>query len=223
MLNYTIIDLAHIKNEHLEFVNQAYRLWSSTYAPILISANQELDPMSFWRSKILTTITSGEDLVGIHLYNMFNLQLNSIRFHSYFSDLNASQYSELCQYTGSRFISGEFLTVNRSYRGNSKGFLWSEVIVGLSSKIFLASDCDYIIGISRVDKRVDQMTQAIGGVVAAEITKHDIKCKVIVANRKQIMPHPDFKTRAIIDSLWSSATNYSFLPINNFSKLRISA
>lgn len=223
MYNYTIIDLSLIQNKNLRLVNQAYQLWETTYSSILSQASEQLDPMCFWRSKILTTITTDNEIIGLHLYNMFNLQLPFTRNHTYFADLSEEQYHNLCQMPGSRFISGEFLTVANQFRGKSQGFLWSEVIVGLSSLIFLASDCDHIIGISRVDKRVDQMTQTLGGSARSEIIKHNIHCKVMTAARDQIKPHPDLITRQIIERLWMSAENDSYLinQVNNNQRMAL--
>jgi hypothetical protein len=204
---YHLIDLSYIHDEDVRLVDEAYALWESTYAPIVQAAQEKLEPDCFWRSKILAVITKEQELVGLHLYNAFDLNCEKILTHKYMCQLSLEKVSLFKEIGIRRLMSGEYLTVHPAYRGKPNGISWAEVIVGLSTKVFLNSPWDTIIGVSREDFKVDQMTMNLGGQNQGMLKRHEVNCKIIVAQKNDIKSDVPSEKEELINRLWQNRKN----------------
>lgn len=207
MAKYHLIDLANIDPKLLALVDQAYFLWESTYLKILSASGETLNPDCFWRSKILAIIEENDVIIGLHLYNAFDLRMKSITRHGYIENFNESQIRQIRSQGIDRVMSCEFLTVNPDFRGKVSGFSWGDVIVGLAAKVCLASSWDGMVGISRTDFKVDRMAKRIGAADTDKVIKHEIECRIVVASKALLQPSPDLQVQRMIRQLWSQIDN----------------
>lgn len=209
MQKYHLIDLAQIPDHYTTLVDQAYGLWSDTYKPILEKSGEKLNPDTFWRTKILAVIEENFNIVGIHLYNSFHLSCMTMTLQGYLAQFPVDKIEELRAQKLPQVMSCEYLTVSPKYRGKNSSVSWGEVIVGLAAQVLLHSPWDVMVGISRTDYKVDQMALAIGAKDNGVTERHQVTCKVMTADRSQIMPHKDPMTRKIINNLWSEIKNHT--------------
>lgn len=207
MFKYHLIDLSNLDTNTVSLVDQAYSLWHATYSKILESSGEKINSDDFWRARILAVIEQNNSIIGLHLYNAFDLRVHAIQTHSYLKSLSNIKIEELKSKSIQRLMSGEFLTVHPEFRGKPNGISIAEVIVGLCTKVFLSSPWDAIIGISRIDFKVDKMTTKLGGRVNGDLLRHDVECKIIIATKSDIKPNTDLPVVNMVESLWSQVNN----------------
>ncbi|MCB0369652.1 MAG: hypothetical protein KDD45_09460, partial [Bdellovibrionales bacterium] len=211
MPKYHLIDLSNPYPESISLIDSAYNLWESTYSKILKESNETINPDDFWRSKILAVIEQNKKIIGLHLYNAFNLSCNSISKHSYFKHVKNEKIEEIKNHSITTLMSGEFLTVHPDYRNKPNGISWAEVVVGLCHKVLINSPWDGVIGISRVDFKVDKICNNYGANSIDDIDRHDIKCKIVVARKDELLNPKSQKispnTNALINELWTEKNN----------------
>lgn len=217
MYKYHLIELSNIFDSSIELIEQSYSLWESAYSEILKSSGETLNPDAFWRSKILAVIEKDNQVVGMHLYNSFDLRIRSINKHSYFSHIHSEKVEEIKSSNINSLMSCEFLTVHPSHRGKKIDISMAEVIVGLCSKVLTHSPWDALIGISRVDFKVDKMSAKIGANSFGETKRHNIDCKLVLAKKDQIKKIEHKETLAFVERLWSHKNNLTTLILNELS------
>lgn len=218
MYKYHLIDLGNILDNSVNLIEQAYVLWEKTYSEILKSSGEILNPDAFWRSKILAVIEDNGQIVGLHLYNSFDLRINSINKHSYFSHIQPEKVAEIKSSRINSLMSCEFLTVHPSHRGKKNQISMAEVIVGLCSKVLVHSPWDALIGISRTDFKVDKMSAKIGANSVGDTQRHNIDCKLVLAKKDQIKKIEHKETVDLVENLWAQKNNLTYLILNELSK-----
>lgn len=210
MTNYFLFDLANFPKSYLPLLDQSYNIWEQTYTSILSASGEQVNPDDFWRAKILAVIERDNEVLGLHLYNSFDLSCPSSLKHSYFKYLSSEKTQEIRQKNINKLMTCEFLTVNPKYRGNKKeGISWGEVIVGLCSRVFIQSPWDGLIGISRMDFKVDKMSMSVGALSIGEVSRHKVDCKIIIATRNELKEHVNPSTEEIISTLWNQVQNHT--------------
>lgn len=217
MYKYHLIELSNILDNSIHLVEQSYTLWEKTYSVILSHSNETLNPDAFWRSKILAVIEKENQVVGLHLYNSFDLRIKSINKHSYFSHIDPEKVEEIKSNRINSLMSCEFLTVHPNHRGKKIQISMAEVIVGLCSKVLTHSPWDALIGISRVDFKVDKMSAKIGANSFGDTKRHNIDCKLVLARKDQIKKIEHKETLVLVENLWSQKNNLTNLILNEIS------
>ena len=217
MYKYHLIELSNILDNSIHLVEQSYTLWEKTYSEILSHSNETLNPDAFWRSKTLAVIEKENQVVGLHLYNSFDLRIKSINKHSYFSHIDPEKVEEIKSNRINSLMSCEFLTVHPNHRGKKIQISMAEVIVGLCSKVLTHSPWDALIGISRVDFKVDKMSAKIGANSFGDTKRHNIDCKLVLARKDQIKKIEHKETLVLVENLWSQKNNLTNLILNEIS------
>lgn len=217
MYKYHLIELSNIFDDSIHLVEQSYLLWEKTYSEILNSSGETLNSDAFWRSKILAVIEKEDTVVGLHLYNSFDLRIKSINKHSYFAHIHPEKVEEIKSSKINSLMSCEFLTVHPSHRGKKIDLSMAEVIVGLCSKVLTHSPWDALIGISRVDFKVDKMSAKIGAHSFGDTKRHNIDCKLVLARKDQIKKIEHKETLNLVETLWSQKNNLTNLISNELS------
>lgn len=220
MYKYHLIELGNIFDSSIDLVEQSYGLWEKTYSEILRESGEALNPDAFWRSRILAVIEKDSEVVGMHLYNSFDLRIKSISKHSYFSHIDTNKVEEVKSSRINSLMSCEFLTVHPNYRGKKIDISMAEVIVGLCSKVLTHSPWDALIGISRIDYKVDKMSAKIGANSFGDTKRHNIDCKLVLAKKDQIKKIDHKETLELVETLWSRKNNLTNLILNELSYMK---
>ncbi len=209
MFSLKIIDLCNINRADCFVVDQAFGLWQKTYSEILNESKEILDPDIFWRSKILSVLLSQDDLVGFHLYNVYDLGCESICQHSYIKQITFDKLMNIKTKSISTLMSCEYLTVDKKYRGKIENFSVSDLIISLSSQVFANSPWDAVIGISRTDYKIDQKSNSVGCKTYGDLKRHDINCKIVIATKDEISLPKNKELADMTQTIWTLKQNHS--------------
>lgn len=202
-MQYHVIDLANIDVADLDLVNRTFSLWQNVYSQELQSRGLELHPEEFWNARLLAVITNKTDVIGAHLYNVFDLR-SLATTHKYFSDITPERVQSLLQQKAYKLMSMEYLLVNPAYRGKQADVRWGEVVIGLGFQVLQHSPWDGAIGVARMDKNVHSMSKKMGGNETEQLTKNQTPCAVMTMTKAQMKPHDDLKVQNMITSLWNN-------------------
>lgn len=223
MYKYHLIELGNIYDSSINLVEQSYILWEKTYTEILKDSGEILDPDAFWRSRILAVIENDKEVIGMHLYNAFDLRIKSINKHSYFTHIDPIKIEEIKSSRINSLMTCEFLTVHPDFRGKKVDIPMAQIIVGLCSNVLTHSPWDALIGISRVDYKVDKMSAEIGANSFGDTKRHNIDCKLVLARKDQIKSIDQKETLDLVLKLWSQKNNLTNLILNELSHMRRAA
>lgn len=205
MLKYYLIPLTRYTTGERPIVHAAYDLWSQTYSEILNQSNEELDIQEFWQKDLLAVLTDEKnamEVIGLHLYAFGDIQRPSPAVKKYLSKVPEKVVHQKILPNFRYIMTGEYLTVNKSHRGSNGKLPYSQIIVGLCSRVFLESGYELIIGISRKDRKVDQLTQNVGAQSSSGVELHQIHCEVMMATPQDIQSLKNPSLQNWVDQLW---------------------
>jgi hypothetical protein len=211
MFRYRLIDLKKPNFQEQELISNAHDLWIKTYGPIFSEAQEKFNPEEFFQKKWLALLHeerrdmagSPSEIIGLHLYDFFDLSKSEDRESPYFRQLPQGFFDKYIQGQFTLIMSGEYLTVSPPFRGKKTKIPFSQVIVSLCAKVFLNSSAELVIGISRKDKKVDQLTKNLGAEPKDQINCHKISCEIMVARRQDISTKLDPMLQNLVESLWN--------------------
>ena len=200
-MKYHVIDMANISVADLNLVNRTFSLWQGVYSEELQSRGLEFHPEEFWNARLLAVIATETDIIGAHLYNVFDIR-SLVTSHKYFADITAERVQSLMKQKAYKLMSMEYLLVNPLYRGKKSDVRWGEVVIGLGFQVLQHSPWDGAIGVARMDKNVHSMSKKMGGNEAETLTKNQTPCAVMTMTKAQMRPHDDIKVQNLITTLW---------------------
>lgn len=207
-MKYHIIDMANISARELKLVDRAFSLWKQIYSQELETRGLSLHIEDFWNCRLLAIIEDGFNVIGVHIYNVFDLRTLATS-HKYFDDVTPERIEIMKSQKIERLMSMEYLMVNPAFRGAKSPIRWGEVVIGLGFKVMVHSPWDAIIGIARADKHVNDMGRKMGCAETDSVVKNQTPCKVMIMTKNEIKDHEDPQTQALIDSLWNQRSNSS--------------
>lgn len=206
-MKYYLIDMADIVEEGLPVIEAAFALWRENYQQEYSSRGLEFHVDHFWNARVLAVILNENEVVGVHLYNSYDLRTSITTNHPYFGDISQDRLTDFKKQGDLRLMSMEYLLVNPKYRGKSSPVRWGEVVIGLGFLFLLSSSWDAAIGIGREDKKVNLMAAKMGCQQAEQLVKNDTPCRVLFMSRQDYKRHEDPRVRELIAELWESKAN----------------
>ncbi|WII73760.1 hypothetical protein QJS83_07705 [Bdellovibrio sp. 22V] len=202
---YHLLSPHYVPDNHSEFFNKIYAAWKVTFKEVVESAGGVLDPDDFFRCDHVGVITHKNEIVGLSLLTMFDLKLHSSVEHHYIRALENPTQEQLLKRGISRLISIEYLNVLPEWRKSHSNVAWTEVLIGMGLKFMDESVADVIIGMPRIDRKVDQICQNLEGYeIQAPISKMNYPCAVLIFNKQDKRRFKNEITEQYVQSLWKS-------------------
>jgi hypothetical protein len=187
----------------------AYQLWKNswqkTYSELKTAATLKAD--DFTRQDIISVLFDGGEAVGLMLHTHYNLGLEAIRDHSYFSSYPAEVVARLRAERHNNVLSFEYLTLGSKWRKALVGTPVSKIISGLSAKIVETLNID-AIAVTRVDRRVNEIFAGFGAhVLVPNLTLHNVAVHLMKLDCRKIHSGPDPEVNQLVDHLWRRRTD----------------
>lgn len=193
--------------------NMIYRYWTGFWDKVMsdLETPERIDPYEFLRSDFVTAITSGSEIVAVHLYSALNLEQACIASHPYFKGEQEERFLLALRARDIRTVlTLEYLTVNPEWRKSKTGFSLAPVVVGLGYKIQNMLQIDSSLGRCRKDSGVDRLMTDVGGEAIFEnVTMYNTLVDFCHVHRDHMRPHPDALVQARIDSLWRGRIDWT--------------
>jgi len=167
-LTYFIIPGTYNRNDvFLKIHNQLYTFWHSNWVQVFSNLSQPVDIKNseFRRqSFIAALINNSDEVIGLTLHTLFNLNSLADCHHHYFTNNYSNQFIlELKQKELSKVLSIEFLTVSEKYRKREAGFSVAKFLVSLSHRIQSFVNAEASISSCRKDLHIDKLESQFGG------------------------------------------------------------
>lgn len=214
-MQYHLIDLGRLDKATAAIADKAFQNWRNIFKAEKESRNLTLNEDDFWDARIIAVIMDENEVVGSHIYNVYDFRTQAPKAHSYIKNFTDLKIQELRKKKLIKFMTMEYLCVNPKYRGRTNGFSWAEIIIGLGFQVLLHSEWEAGGGIARQDVKVDQMASKMGAHGIAKITLNNTPCDVMYAARSEVKPNENPLAEDMIQKLWTEVKNSSpFVDLN---------
>lgn len=196
-----------------DLYNKTYLYWKEFWTEVLRSLHsvQSMTGDDFLRQDVIGVVVSGEEIVGMHLYNFFCFDYEAHRDHSYLKTNYPEPFFESLQEFNAQYVmSMEYLTVSPSWRKSITGYSMANVLVGLGLNVLKDKGADAFIAVARNDLKISQLGFEFGArSVIANIIKHNVSCDLLTGLSNEVRPAKDEKVRSIVNQLWESRQDLS--------------
>lgn len=214
-MKYFLIDMANINSESIGLIEGAFQLWKHSYRNEFETRGLTLSEEDFWSCRLLAVLETNDEILGLHIYNVFDIRTCIKKSHKYLRDISELRLQHFLNQGVHRLMSMEYLLVNPKFRGKNSSTRWAEVIIGLGFNVMLHSPWDAAIGIARTDKKVDLMSMKMGGHDTESLIKNQTPCKVMFMTKSEYKQHENTHTRLLIEELWQNKNNCARNYISN--------
>jgi hypothetical protein len=197
----------------LSFHNYVYNYWKIFWDDVFLKNGSKttINSDSFRRQNIISVIQYNEEIVGMHLYSLYNLQSFCDLNHSYISkSYNEMFINYLKENSLNKLMSLEFLTVNNQWRKSKYGFSVAELIANLSLNFLNTLDAQCSVAPSRSDVGVTDLSIKLGAKVICEnVNMHNTPCDLIIFLKNQTKESRNERIKMLTNILWRSRLDYT--------------
>lgn len=215
-LQYTILPgHFHPGFHETSLYNRAFLYWRDFWNGVYRDngSSDTINELDFLRTEMITVVTSGADVVAMHLYSVLNLEMASSPYHPYFNATGDTVFIDALREKGCRSAMPlEYLTIDEKWRKSKTGLSLSPVMIALGCRIQKELAIDAIIGRARSDIKInDRMIDAGSVILRAGVMMHNTPtdfCAIFLENQKE---HPDPQVRDLVEKLWTQRTDLTGL------------
>lgn len=203
-LNYRIIDMSrHHSDEEVHLVNLCYEKWFEIFNKDLESRGAQLNKDEFQRARILAVLQDKNEIVGYHLYGVFDLREKASLQHGYLRSLPEEAKATMFERGTRSLLTMEYLTVFDQYRTQEvQGARFGEIISRLGLKVMDHLGVDAALGVGRMDRKVNSLAEHFGAEVLCLLEKYNNKCCLLYFDHRQHALVGNPMLLKLIDNLW---------------------
>ena len=182
----------------LSLHNKIYEFWDKTWTEAFAKtgAPNEMWHENFLRQDLITAILDGNEVVGCHLYTLYNVNSLAAISNEYFHYFTESSLGTLKENGMPHIMSMEYLCVNPLYRKSISQVPFGEVLIGLGAEVTDAVGYNCCLGTTIDEAKVDLMAQQFGGISIQDSIKkygYSLRLMVIPMKGRKHHPNPDLK------------------------------
>lgn len=225
-LKYIILPGKYPEDPQLHTLhNQAYLYWQNFWNNVF-RENGSKDTVcadNFWRQDMVTMLMHENEIIAQHLYSFFNIKSLAAINHTYFTSIfNDEYFKKLKNRQSYSVMSMEYFAVSPHWRKKNCGISLASVLIGLACKHQTILLSDALIGPSRSDLKVTQLTTEYGGdIIVSGLSMHNTPVDLIAIFKDKAKPHPDFNVQRLVNKLWQERTN--FVNIDRYINKKVAA
>ncbi len=211
-----------------QFRQQIFNAWHSLWSGVYKGQPEQIALLGdeFLRQDLIGVLTSGDQIVAMHLYSFFNLECKASMSHHYFNFFNEMYWSKLKTSHVQRVMTMEYFTVLPAFRKSNLGHSLGTVIALLGTQLFGQVQVDAIIAPARNDIKVNSTAYDIGFTCIQENTiQRSFVCDLICCYQGDQHPASDPVTNDLAKALWENRKVHSSADvfIAQFAKLNKSS
>lgn len=197
--------------------NQSFLYWREFWNGVYRAngSSDTINELDFLRTEMVTVVTSGSEIVAMHLYSVLNLEMASTVFHPYLNATGDTCFIDLLRESKCRSAMPlEYLTINENWRKSKTGLSLSPVMIALGCRVQKELGIDAIIGRARSDIKInDRMIDAGSVILRAGVMMHNTPtdfCAIFLNDQKE---HPDSQVRDLVARLWDNRRDHTGLTL----------
>lgn len=194
-----------VYNEIFEFWEG---IWSKTFQESGAPEGHWQD--HFIRQDVVVALKAESEIVGVHLYTLYNLEARSSQRAEYFSYVSELSMARLKKMKFTRTMSMEYLATNPNWSRNQQHMSVGRVISVLGSYVSESLGADCALGMPIKGTSVDKFSENIGGFPIQEgIQKYGYELKLMVMPSQPRVESRDEKAGQLAKTLWDQRHDYS--------------
>lgn len=192
--------------DQIEYLNRLYRFYKATWTNTFkeLKSNKNNLSEDFFRFDIKAGLFNGNEALGFHGYQFFDLDRISDREHPYLNQTKEPIVQTLIENNLTKIASLEYLCASPKLRKSQSHISFGEVIIGFSVNYLKRFDLDGVIGITRNNRSVNKSAHSNGAESLLEnLDLHGVKVDIVLFRPKEIKPNPNPIIEQQIDFLLS--------------------
>lgn len=199
---------------YVDLHNRAFEYWK-TFWNMVFEQNKTSTSTDFHSNfcsmSLVTLLLSENDVIGMMLHSIFNLEQLSHHEHPYFKKgLRSVFLDDLRTKNLSSVMSMEYLSIDPKWRKRELGVSLGAVITSLSTKIQQSCSVEASTGSVREDNGVADVFLNLGGVaLRSNIDMHNTPVSLVCIYTNQVKELADPKARQLANTLWSNRLDIS--------------
>jgi hypothetical protein len=203
----------------VELHNGTYQLWQSVWKDVFTEAGNPaaLVADDFLRQDYIGALHHNRQVIGCHLYTLFNIDQMAAINNRYFSIFPREIIDGFRERNAKYLMTMEFLTVHPEWRKASLG----PVLINLGINILKTIGADAAIGPARKKTKVDQMCNKFGfDCVKPNVSRGNLDCDLVALFPRNIKTYPETAVVTLANSLWNRKTDFTgrFIYDESFAK-----
>jgi len=197
---------------YLNEYNAVFRFWDSVWTQTF---NETGAPEKHWhdhfmRQDVIVALMSGDEVIGAHLYTLYNLNTESAKHSDYFHYVSEDAIRKLRDQDVEVVMTLEYLCVNPAWRKNLQEVSVGGLLVSLGTCVGESLGADCGLGMPIGGTKVDKMGLNIGAyTIQDNIKKFGYELKLMFVPTRPRVISQDPMTRDLTDFLWERRIDYS--------------
>lgn len=206
-LAYYILPGTYKKNDYyLKMHNQLYSFWFASWSKVFsgLCHPTEVKNSEFRRQSFVgALVNDSQEVIGITLHTLFNLESLADCNHHYFTNNYSDQFlNELKRRQLTKVISIEYLTVAENYRKGELGFSVAKYLVSLAHRLQVLLMTEVSISSCRKDLKIDKLEMQFGGKpLTPPGSIHGVETQNLITYSSDLVEPPTLTPH--IDVIWT--------------------
>ena len=209
------------KCEFLEEYNAVYRFWDSLWTRTFAETG---NPDNGWRDHflrqdVIVALMDGKDVVGAHLYSLYNVHAESTKHSDYFKYVEEATMRRFNEMDIEIVMTLEYLCVNSKWSKNKQSVSVGALFVALGARMgeYLGADCG--LGMPIAGTSVDRAGENIGAyTIQSGIKKFGYDLKLMLVPTTPSHQSKNEEIRSLVNTLWNSRMDWSGLTLFDETK-----
>ncbi len=193
--------------------NQAYRYWRKIWGEVFLKAGSpgSLNTENFLRQDVVICLHVGNNIIGMLTQNLFNLGADASYDHAYFQPF-PKELIERLRSEGRGFVTtAEYLSVHPEFRKSIAGISFSEILIGLMSRVFTQMGGRMALCTTVKPAHVPESCLKFGWVQTGVVQKYGLDCLLMYGDAQTFRGHPEAQIEARIQDYWAQRRDWTKL------------
>jgi hypothetical protein len=194
--------------------NPAYLYWKNTWSAFFRRAGSPPDALktdNFIRADYVVVLHDQEEIAGMVLASVFHGQALTTFDHLSVAPFPERIHEKMRNWPGSRCLTGEYLSVNPTYKKSVLGVSLAEIMCGILHKILDERGIEMLMASTVRAAHVADIGRDFGYEEVGSFTKLGVDCVLMFNTTRNIQRHPNEAMLAEVDRLWSAKNDYTNL------------
>lgn len=199
--------------ENAELANRVFQTWKDLLTIELGSAGAQLPIDEIQKYQYWTTVldNSKNEIVAFNFFWIIDSQLTYPYLGKYLTNFPTDSILKI-KNKYEKIMCFEYLTVTPNYRTKKCHIPWSEIMIGLTSRLLNLTDIPAVIACPRIDRKMDLRSAMYGATeICPEFLKTNIPCAIYALENGTQVKHPNSFVEKLTQTIWDFATIHSFL------------
>lgn len=203
---YYLIDGRFPPQGESKLYNLAYDAWKTNWLATYreLESQAQPSPNEFFRFDVVSVLLWRGQVIGLHLYNFFDIEAEAHQEHPFFNLYTAQIWADLQEQGFRKLMPLEYLWVDRSWRRSVTNISIADVLIHCGLEVFRLSDADAAVGVTRNDRKVNNSVYRTGAdAIAENLSLHNVSVDLCLWRREKLRFVLSGVEQELFRELWS--------------------